>query len=419
MGITGRNSRGGSILLALAALLLALFCQQARAEEDDKELRKQALALNDLTGTDAMRGKADELSKSSDKAKKLLAVAAKMAKDKDQPFNRNAAYVLAVVADDAKEVDISATFYRLSIGFALKILSEQGIAEGYDGLIQMYYFHKKYADCEKVCKEFLAIEGEENDIVERLKTLVMRRMALAIVKQGQLDRAIKMVDEMIKVDPKNWLSRALKAQVYKEGEKLEDAAKTYLDVIDRIRKDARLEKEEQDDFIDEYRQHLSNIYIELNQIDKATEQLKILLARDPNNPTWNNDLGYIWADRGMNLPEAEKYIRKAIDEDRKLRKKRKVAEDKDNAAYLDSLGWVLHKQGKHKEAKPHLLAAVKDKEGQHIEILDHLADVHMALGEKTEAIDVWKKAIAAAGDSKRDLKRKGEVEKKLKAAEGK
>jgi tetratricopeptide (TPR) repeat protein len=121
----------------------------------------------------------------------------------------------------------------------------------------------------------------------------------------------------------------------------------------------------------------------------------------------------------MNLPEAEKMIRKAIEEERKLKRKYKVEDEGDNAAYLDSLGWVLFKQGKAKEAKPYLLQAIKQKEGQNVEIYDHLADVHLALGEKAEALAAWKKGIEVAGAGKRDQKRKAEVEKKLKAQEGK
>ena len=69
------------------------------------------------------------------------------------------------------------------------------------------------------------------------------------------------------------------------------------------------------------------VYLDLNQVDKSAEQLKILLDKEPDNPTYNNDLGYIWADHDMNLEEAEKLIRKALDEDRKRRKKEKTEED--------------------------------------------------------------------------------------------
>ena len=87
---------------------------------------------------------------------------------------------------------------------------------------------------------------------------------------------------------------------------------------------------------------------------------------------------------------------------------------RDNGAFLDSLGWVLFKKKDYKEAKKYLLEAVKDEESQHIEIYDHLGDVHLALGEKAEAVKAWKKGLEVAGDSKREKDKKAAVEKKLK-----
>src|SRR5262249_26359023 len=161
---------------------------------------------------------------------------------------------------------------------------------------------------------------------------------------------------------------------------------------------------------------LSGILVELKQIDKAADHLKALLEKDPDNPTYNNDLGYIWADHDMNLTESEKMIRKALEKDREQQRKANPdAKDvKDNAAYLDSLGWVLFKQKKYKEAKPYLEQAAKDEDGQHIEILDHLGEVNLALGEKAAAVAAWKKGLEVAGPSKREQDRKAEVEKKIK-----
>jgi uncharacterized protein HemY len=156
-------------------------------------------------------------------------------------------------------------------------------------------------------------------------------------------------------------------------------------------------------------------------VDKAAEQLKALLAREPDNATYNNDLGYIWADHDMKLEESERLIRKAIEEDRKARRKAnpglKPELDKDNPAYLDSLGWVLFKQKKYKEAKKYLEEAVQAEQGKHLEIYDHLGDVHKALGEKAAAVKAWKEGLKVAGTSARDKQRKAEVEKKLKAGE--
>ncbi|MFO0926320.1 MAG: tetratricopeptide repeat protein [Gemmataceae bacterium] len=411
------------ILAALGLLLLGSWTAAADGKRADTGLRQRALDLNDLTGSDPMRGRLKELVDDPAATRKLLAVAADMAKEKPQPLNRNATYLLALAAENLKDVDASAAFYRLNALQSLRLYSERGLAQAYVGLIQLYAENKRYADSEKVCKEFLALEGEEDDTLERLKPLVMRRMILAIAKQGSLDRALKMVDDLIKSDARNWLHRALKAQVLREAEKYDEAAKLYLDVIDRVKRDTRLDKDQQNDYTDEYRYLLSGIYIDMNQVDKAAEQLKVLLEREPNNATYNNDLGFIWADHGTNLEEAEKLIRKAMDEDRKQRRKinpsPRPEDDRDNAAYLDSLGWVLFKRGKAKEAREQLQLAVKDRDGQALEIYDHLADVLMALGAKDEAIAAWKKGLETVRDTKRDQKRKAEVEKKLKQAESK
>jgi tetratricopeptide (TPR) repeat protein len=411
------NSRRMSV--ALAVLTLLGLAGAARAGEDDA-LRKQALLLNEITGSAPMRGRLLALMEDSAGTKKLLGVAKRMTKEKPQPFNRNATLLLALAAENLKDVETSATFYRIHGVQSLKLVSARGVATSYGGLIQLYFDNKKYADCEKMCRELLGIESDEDDAIEELKPAVIRRLILTIAKQGQFDRALGTVDKLIKADPKNWLIQGVKAQVLREADRLEDAVKIYLSIIDQVSKDKRLQKEEREDFVSDYRYILSGLYVDMKQIDKAADQLKMLLAKEPNNPTYNNDLGYIWADHGKNLAEAEKLIRKAIEEERKQRRKAKPdlkpEHDRDNSAYLDSLGWVLFKQGKAKEAKPHLLEAVKGKEGQHTEIYDHLGDVHMALGEKTQAIAVWKKAIEVAGSSKREQARKVEVEKKLKAA---
>jgi tetratricopeptide (TPR) repeat protein len=173
--------------------------------------------------------------------------------------------------------------------------------------------------------------------------------------------------------------------------------------------------------INDFRYTLSGVYVELKQINKAADQLKALLEKDPDNPTYNNDLGYIWADHDMNLDESEKLIRKALEEDRKQRHKAdpdiKPEDDKDNPAYLDSLGWVLFKKKQYKEAKKYLEQAVEQEGGRHLEIYDHLGDVYMILGEKQKAMETWKKGIEVTGETRREKERKVEVEKKLKEAQ--
>lgn len=388
-------------------------------KDEEQALKEKALKLNDITGDDAITGQIIVLLDDKENTKNLLAVAHKMGKEKTQPFNINATWILARVAQRLKEVDQSDFFYQLNAAQSLKLASSQKFVRAYTGRIDLLFQAKRYPESEKVCKEFLEIRGDEN--MQRFKMLVLRRMVQTQAKQGKIDDALRVVDNLIKVQPENWLTRELKGWVLREAGKYDEAANIYEDVLARIDKDERLDKEQKADFGGDIRYTLSGVYVDLKKIEKAADHLKELLKKDETNPTYNNDLGFIWADHGINLDEAEKHVRKALEEDKKIRKKAGItgAEDKDNAAYLDSLGWVLYKQKKYKEAVKPLQEAVKQEEGQHLEIYDHLAEVHLALGEKDKALEAWKKGLQCAPVSKRDEARKIEVEKKIKKVEEK
>jgi tetratricopeptide (TPR) repeat protein len=102
------------------------------------------------------------------------------------------------------------------------------------------------------------------------------------------------------------------------------------------------------------------------------------------------------ADEGRNLEEAEKLIRRAVELDRQRRKSgtKKISADDgdDHAAYIDSLGWVLFRQGRLEEARQELEKATKLPEGDSAEIWDHLGDVFFRMGNAPQARAAWEKA---------------------------
>ena len=405
-----------SATLALAAALL--LAAAARAADDD--LRAKALKLNEVTGEDATKAKTVELLRNADGTKKLLETAKAMLKEKEQPFNVNATLILARAAHGLRQYDTSERFYRTNLNQALKLQSAPKIGNAYAGLSQMLFEAKKYAESQKVCQEFMELEADEQlaKDLEPYRVGAVRRLILSMVRQNDVDKAKDLLERLIKAQPENWLNLELKARVLREVNDFEGAVKVYETVLNRIEKDDRLTKEEKKDFAADIKYALSGVYIDLEKVDKATELLEGLLKDDPDNPTYNNDLGYILADHDMKLDEAEKLIRKALEEDRKLRKKEnpdlKPEDDKDNASYLDSLGWVLFKKKKYKEAVDYLKKAVQDEEGKHVEIYDHLGDAHWALGEKKDAVEAWKKGVEVAGTTNREQTKKAEVEKKIK-----
>jgi tetratricopeptide (TPR) repeat protein len=408
----------GGLLLAALLLLTRPVASAPVPKEIPEGLRRQALALNDVTGDDTIKAEIKTLIAKPKEARALLDAAVTMAKDKNQPFNSNAATILANTGDKLDHFDAAQTFYRLCVDEAVKLKSGYKLAEAYLGLTGVLFRNKKYAECEKFCREFLGVEDED---AGRYRPFILPTLAQTLAQLGKKEEALKRADSYLKWR-NDFEGYRLKYMVLHHFGMDKEAVQTCEQALKQIAKDNDTDAKRKADQSEALHYILSNIYIDLGDVNKATEHLQANLKVKPDDPTYNNDLGYIWADHDMNLDEAEKMIRKALDEDRKQRKSNpdlKAEDDKDNAAYLDSLGWVLYKKKQYKEAKDALLQAVKDKEGQHIEIFDHLGDIYTALGDKKEAVKAWKKGLEVVGDTKREKERKAIVEKKLKAAEEK
>jgi tetratricopeptide (TPR) repeat protein len=417
-----RDSCLRSCAAVLALLAVAWLVQPAFAADEYDPLQAKLAKLNKMTGNDPIEGQVKALIDDGPGTKKLLVLVVKLVKkgNKDQAVSYNAGYALARAAQELKEAEACEVLFKMCTEEATKLQSGQKLAQSFGGLIDFYYDNKQFDKTIKLCKDFLDIKG--NQTVDGLKPAVLERMIEALARQDKFDEALKLVDRLVEAEEeeKGWWALQLKGRVLRAADKSDEAAKAFETVLERLSKDKALKKETKEKYIERNRYILSGVYVDLKKIDKAAEYLKMLLEAKPDDPTYNNDLGYIWADHDMKLDEAEKLIRKAIEEDAKLRKKRRdkgelrAEDDKDSAAYLDSLGWVLYKQKKYKEAKEWLLKAVKDTEGQHIEIYDHLGDVHKALDEKDEAVAVWKKGVESAGKTKREQARKEALQKKLK-----
>lgn len=408
------HPRQGLVLVTVMTLVgLAL---PARAAEHAWSAK--ALALNAITGTDPIEGQIKSLVNHPASAHKLLAAAVRLAEGDDQPFQYNAAFILARTAQELKDVDTAQRFYTLCTEQAIQLQSGQKMVQSFGYLIDLLYDNKQYDEVIAACRQF--VELPDNDTVSQLKPAVLERMIQALAREGKIAEAFQLVNKLVKIEEEEggWWFLQVKAAVQREAGQLADAAHSYETVLKRIRKDKTLKKDPRAVLADEVRYLLSNIYADLNQIDKAVAHLQRLLQEHPDNPTFNNDLGYLWAEHDRNLDEAEKLIRKALDEDRKQRRadpEYDSKDDRDAAAYLDSLGWVLYKQGKYAEAEKCLREAIQDPDGRDIEIYDHLGDVLLAQKKKHAAIHAWNNGIKAAGDSERERERKTQVEEKVQA----
>ena len=114
-------------------------------------------------------------------------------------------------------------------------------------------------------------------------------------------------------------------------------------------------------------------------VDSAVATFEEILKHDPDHAQTLNYLGYLLADRGIRL----EYARDLLD--------RVVKMEPNNAAYLDSYGWVFFRLGQYQEAVRYLKMAAEL--GTDRVIYDHLGDAYQAIGETDRAREWWQKAL--------------------------
>jgi tetratricopeptide (TPR) repeat protein len=321
--------------------------------------------------------------------KALLPVARRYVQSGSRPLHPQTELLLAALAGRARQREEAEFFYRrcLHNGSA----KEREVAV-YGGLIQVLWKAHKHEALVEVCRQGL----EKTPTADQ--ALFHNNLARALVYLGKTDEAVAEADKAVATSG--------------EGSRL-GARLSRLFVLERAERypqavaegQALLKEYKLPSDVSEIRHRLSNLYSSMGEHAKSEEQLQLILQADPNDATANNDLGYYWADQGKSLEEAERLIRRALELDR-LQKKTAATmmeeEDADNAAFLDSLGWVLFRRGQPAAARALLeKAASLTRDEEDPVIWDHLGDVYFRLADKTRARSAWQKSLALYETEKR------------------
>jgi tetratricopeptide (TPR) repeat protein len=212
------------------------------------------------------------------------------------------------------------------------------------------------------------------------------------------DQALAALEEAVKLKPeRTGPLRITLAQLYLRADRLDKA----LEQVD-------LALKEQPDKAADLYYFKSSVYASKKQQDKAELALQDALKADPDHAPSNNDLGYLWAEAGKNMVDAEKMCLKA------------VAAEPEKGEYLDSLAWVYYKFGRFDEALRRLEEARTKPGGDDPVILEHLGDTLWRLKQNDRAADFWRAALRLAEQKKNQdrpdvVKLKESVNAKLKA----
>jgi len=124
---------------------------------------------------------------------------------------------------------------------------------------------------------------------------------------------------------------------------------------------------------------------ELGWVDIAEQDLRVVIAAQPENAAALNALGYTLADQTERYEEAEALIRQAY------------ILQPEEASIIDSMGWVTFRLGRIAEALQFLQKAWQlDKNP---EIAAHLGEVLWVSGNRDAALAVWREGLAVGSSN--------------------
>jgi tetratricopeptide (TPR) repeat protein len=103
------------------------------------------------------------------------------------------------------------------------------------------------------------------------------------------------------------------------------------------------------------------------------------LKINPNNALILNNYAYSLSKRSIKLDEAIDMVSRAL------------VKEPTNSSYLDTKGWIYFQMKKYPEARKFIEQSLNIS-GDKQEVLDHLAEVINAMGDKETALEIWKKA---------------------------
>ena len=196
------------------------------------------------------------------------------------------------------------------------------------------------------------------------------QIGLLLEAAGRSDDALKHLTRLVDQRPKDIETVLALANLQRSRKQFAEAAETYTRAL-------ALSSGGRSDWSTHYARGIS--YERAKQWPKAEADFKKALELFPDQPLVLNYLGYSWVDQGMNVAEAFKMLRRAVE----LRPT--------DGYIIDSLGWAYYRLGQYPEAVRELEKAIELKASDPV-INDHLGDAYWRVGRKLEARFQWNHA---------------------------
>ncbi|MEJ2453456.1 MAG: tetratricopeptide repeat protein [Candidatus Thiodiazotropha sp.] len=233
---------------------------------------------------------------------------------------------------------------------------------------------------------YLGVIGEEEQQIDQALDWYSRvegdqqpdaqvRIAKILSDQGDLNAARETLQRLRVAHPHHHLRFYLiEAELLRENREYETANEVYTKALDEFEDNTELL----------YARGLNAA--DMDRVDILEQDLRKILATQPDHIDALNALGYTLADKTDRLDEAKAYIERAL------------SMKPDSPAILDSMGWVEFRLGNLTEAQRYLEQAAKLSNDP--EIASHLGEVLWTMGETDRAKAVWNAASQEAPDNR-------------------
>lgn len=125
---------------------------------------------------------------------------------------------------------------------------------------------------------------------------------------------------------------------------------------------------------------LGDVFDRLNKHDSAEHYYALAISKNSDDPLANNNYAYFLSQDTAKLQFAIELSKKAI-----------LAEP-ENAAYLDTFGWIMFKMNNLDTAFEYIEKAYK-LDSTNYDIMEHLGDIYEKKGNIEQAIEYWEKSL--------------------------
>jgi tetratricopeptide (TPR) repeat protein len=272
---------------------------------------------------------------------------------------------LGVMELDAGNLDAAGTQFEnlLSTG-----------AQSYEALYYLGVIAERRKELDRAVRYYSRVAGGDYALAAQ------QRVARIKAEQSGVEAGLAHLDELARAQPQ------LAPDVY-------SAKAALLSLMGNDRRAGQVYDEGLERFPDALDLRMNRVffYERTGKQDAAIRELRELLAQRPGDAQVQNALGYTLADNDRNLDEARTLIEAAL------------AQSPDNAATLDSMGWLLYRERKYPEALEYLKRSSASASDPEIDL--HIGEVQWALGDRDAARKTWSEALERTPDNEKLRKR--------------